>query len=145
VLICAFPSASCRDRGDFGVSGQQTTVAVVDDDPDMRDAMDSLLSALGYAAELYASAEEFLNAAATTEAAFLIVDIQLGDITGVELGRQLSASGFKFPIVFMTGSCDATYWKQATELGCVAFLQKPFTGREFNKAIEAAIGQIEGC
>jgi FixJ family two-component response regulator len=55
--------------------------------------------------------------------------------------RQLSASGFKFPIVFMTGSCDAAFWRQATDLGCAAFLQKPFTARELTKAIGAAIGQ----
>jgi FixJ family two-component response regulator len=122
--------------------GEQMTVAIVDDDPHIRDAMESLLSCYGYATEMYASAADLLKAAPTTKAAFLIVDIQLGDITGVELGRQLYACGFKFPIVFMSGSCDATHWKQATELGCAAFLRKPFTDRELSKAIEAAIGQM---
>jgi FixJ family two-component response regulator len=126
--------------GDFDVSAQKITVAVVDDDQTMREALDSLLSSYGYAVELYASAEEFLNAAKACKAACLLVDIQLGDITGVEMVRQLFALGCKFPIVFMSGSCDAAHWKQATEMGCVAFLRKPFSAGELSKAIGAATG-----
>jgi FixJ family two-component response regulator len=89
---------------------------------------------------LFASAEEFLGAAATSEAACLVVDIQLGGISGVELGRQLSASGFTFPIIFMTGSRDELHRRQAMELGCAAFLLKPFSADRLIEAVAKAIG-----
>ena len=115
-----------------------SVVAIVDDDPGMRQALDSMLRALGYCTELYASAEEFLRAAITTEAACLVVDIQLGDIFGVDLGRQLSATGFEFPIIFMTGSEEETHRRQAMDFGCVAYLRKPFPAKQLVEAISKA-------
>src|SRR6187431_1871548 len=102
------------------------TVVVVDDDPVMRQALDGLLSVLGYRTELHASAAEFLGAADTTEAACLMFDIQLGAMTGIDLARKLAASGLDFPILFMTGSDDEQFRRDAIDLGCVAFLRKPF-------------------
>jgi FixJ family two-component response regulator len=115
-------------------------IAVVDDDPDVRQAMKIVLSAFGYPAELFASAEEFIDAAMTTEAACLLVDIQLGGISGVELGRHLSTIGFDFPIIFMTGSPDEMIQRQALDLGCVAYLRKPFRTEQLVAAVRKAIG-----
>ncbi len=121
--------------------GRRIIVAIVDDDPGMRAALQSLLSSHGYVAELYASAAEFLDAATTSKAACLLVDVQLGDITGIEMGRRLCAGGYRFPIVFMTGSTDATFRKQAMDLGCAAYLQKPFTADRLGEAILTATGE----
>src|SRR5262249_38657253 len=98
-----------------------------------------LLSSRGYRPASFASAEEFLGAAATSEAACLVVDIQLGGISGVELGRQLSTRGFTFPIIFMTGSRDEMHRRQAIDFGCVAFLLKPFPADQLIDAITSAI------
>ena len=118
-------------------------VAIVDDDPEIREALESMLSSFGYRTELYASAEEFLRAAPTTEAACLVVDIQLGDISGIELGRQLSVTGFEFPIIFVTGSVEETHRQQAMGLGCVAYLQKPFPAKQLFEVIVRAIDARE--
>jgi FixJ family two-component response regulator len=117
-------------------------VAVVDDDLVMRQAMARLLSALGYCTELFASGEAFLDAATKSEASCLVVDIQLGDISGVELGRQLTANGFTFPIIFMTASDDETIRNGAMQLGCVSYLRKPFPADELIAAIVMAIGSV---
>ena len=114
-------------------------IAVIDDDDSMLDAMEQLLSALAYQTELYKSAEAFIDAVAESEAACLVVDIQLGDISGIELARQLSGMGFTFPIIFMTGADDNFVRKQAMELGCIAFLRKPFPVNDIAKAITDAI------
>jgi len=98
-------------------------IAVLDDDPVVRQAVGRLLAASGYGIELYASAGEFLSAP-KSDATCLVVDIELGDISGIELGRHLVATGYKFPMVFMTASEDETLREQAIELGCVAFLYK---------------------
>jgi len=122
------------------MAAERNVIAVLDDDPALRLALGDLLSLSGYRTELYASAEEFITAAKTTEASCLVVDIQLGKVSGVELGRQLSRAGFTFPIVFMTGSQDEGFRRQAMDLGCVAYLHKPFPKARLIEAIKMAIG-----
>ena len=90
--------------------------------------------------KLYGSAEAFIAAATRSAAACLLVDIQLGDLTGIELTRHLSAMGFTFPIIFMTGSDDRLFRKQAIEIGCVAYLSKPIPPERLKAAIAEAIG-----
>ena len=116
----------------------RNVVAIIDDDPGMRRALENMLCAFGYRTEIYASAGEFVRAAITTEAACLVVDIQLGDISGVELGRQLSTTGFEFPIIFMTGSEEETHRRQAMDFGCVAYLRKPFPAKQLIEALLTA-------
>ena len=113
-------------------------IAVVDDDPGVRKALERLLSASGYRAESFASAEEFLSAAPTSRATCLIVDFNLLDVSGLELARRLSTAGFDFPIIFVTGSADDTVRKQCMEFGCVAFLRKPFPQDRLMHAIKVA-------
>ena len=102
---------------------QQRIVAIIDDDPGIRNATASLLSAFGYGTETFDSAEEFLSAAATSAATCLLVDIQLGNISGLDLVRQLAAVGFKLPVIFMTGCANEAIRSQATQLNCcIAYL-----------------------
>jgi FixJ family two-component response regulator len=115
-------------------------IAIIDDDPDVLGGLNLLLSSCGYRPALFSSAEESLGAAATSDAACLVVDIQLGGISGVELGRQLSAKGFTFPTIFMTGSRDELHRRQAMELGCAAFLLKPFSAERLIETVKKAIG-----
>jgi FixJ family two-component response regulator len=116
----------------------EMTVAVIDDDPEMRSAMASLLTAHGYCPETFDSAETFLTCASTSKATCLVVDIQLGDISGVELAHQLAADGFTYPIIFMTGLDDEVIRRQAVAAGGVAFLRKPFPAQMLFDAIEKA-------
>jgi FixJ family two-component response regulator len=120
------------------------TVGVVDDDPEIRDALEWILSSKGFQTELYASAEEFIEAAKTSKAACLLVDIQLGDISGVELARQLSAIDCIFPVIFMSGSSDTVMYRQAMDLGCVAFLHKPFPADQLVESIMMATLAMPG-
>ena len=119
---------------------RQNVIAIIDDDAGIRGCLENLLGALDYRTELYSSAEEFVRSATITEAACLLIDIQLGDISGVELARQLSATGFTFPIIFMTGSRDETHRRQAMDFGCVEYLNKPFHTDQLIRAITKAIG-----
>ena len=116
------------------------TIAVVDDDPSVRKALARLLSVFGYRVELFASAEEFLGAAPTSKAMCLLLDIKLGATSGLDLARRLSAEGFDFPIVFMTGSEKDVVRLQCLDFGCVAFLQKPIPEVHLMDALAKAIG-----
>ena len=120
---------------------QQYVVAVVDDDPGMRDLVETLITAFGLCAEVYGSGEGFLKVAAESEAACLIVDIGLEDMTGIELGRRLARMGFAFPIIFMTGSDDEMLRHEAEKLGFVAYLRKPFRAVHLMEAIKKVIGE----
>jgi FixJ family two-component response regulator len=122
------------------VSTAKKVIAVIDNDERILAALERLLSALGYQTELYESAQAFIDAATKSEAACLVVDIQLGAISGIELGRQLSGMGFTFPVIFMTASLNHLFRKQAMEFGCIAFLQKPIPVNELAKAITDAMG-----
>ena len=102
-------------------------VAIIDDNVRLLGALSRLLSGIGYHTELYASAKEFLDVAMTSEALCLIVDIQLGDSCGLKLARHLAKTGFTIPIIFMTGNGDEALKKQAMEIGCIAYLRKPFS------------------
>jgi FixJ family two-component response regulator len=121
---------------------QCKVVAVVDDDPGMRKATATLLSALGYCTELFSSGKAFLDAANASKAACLVVDVQLGDISGLEMWRQLEAAGCKFPIIFMTACDDEALHSQAMEFGCVAYLRKPFSADLLIEAIAKATAHI---
>jgi FixJ family two-component response regulator len=121
------------------MSNPQNIIAVVDDDPEMRGSLEALLSAHGYDVETFDSAETFIARASTCRAFCLIVDIHLGDITGVELARQLAADGFKFPIIFMTGHHHTDIERQAFAIGGVAFLYKPFSATTLIDAIKKVV------
>jgi FixJ family two-component response regulator len=105
---------------------KRKVVAVLDDNLRILGAMSRLLSAFGYDTELYASAKEFLDAAMTTEAICLIVDIELGESCGIEFAQHLANAGFTMPIIFMTADDNESVKRRAMEVGCVAFLPKPF-------------------
>jgi FixJ family two-component response regulator len=114
----------------------EKTVGVVDDDPEIRRAMKSILSAYGYKTCIFDSAEAFLRSAPTSKAKCLVVDVQLGEMSGVELVRQLKDLGFTFPTIFMTGLDDETVRTQALQLGCVDYLRKPFPANLLIEALE---------
>jgi FixJ family two-component response regulator len=105
---------------------REPVVAIVDDDPDLRDALEMMLALEGFRTEPFASAKEFIAAARTTQATCLLVDLQLGDMSGIEMCHVLSAMGYNFPIVFMSGAHDHILYRLALDVPHVAFLHKPF-------------------
>ena len=121
------------------MAARENVIAVVDDSDIMRDALNQMLASCGYRTELYASAEEFIRSATATPAACLVVDVDLGDISGPELLRYLAANDLHFPVILMSGSCDATLDRLAAELGCLKFLRKPFAPTHLLEAIAQAL------
>ena len=122
------------------MASEKKIVAIVDDDPEMRACMADLVSTLGYDAKTFDSAEAFLVCAPTSKANCVVLDIQLGDISGIELAHQLTAEGHRFPVIFMTSLDDERVLAQAVGAGGVAFLRKPFSAKILNDAIRTAIG-----
>lgn len=113
-------------------------IAIVEDDPSMLKGVVRLLRAHGFATEAYASAEAFLGAA-ETKAVCLLLDNNLGGISGIELQRQLATAGSTLPVIFMTAVESESDQREASDAGCVAYLRKPFLARQLIDAIGKAL------
>jgi FixJ family two-component response regulator len=113
-------------------------VFVVDDDSRLRDALSSLITALGLRVATFGSAAEFLQAERPDSPACLVLDLQLPGVNGLELQQQLRDQEAP-PIVFITGHGDVPSSVRAMKAGAVEFLQKPFREGDLLKAIQTAI------
>jgi FixJ family two-component response regulator len=111
-------------------------LAVVDDDVDVRTALNRLLRALGHEVRLYASAEEF--ATDRPEADCLIVDIRLPGLNGIELREQMHSAGPVPPIIFITGDGDRFLGEDSPP--DTPMLHKPFDEETLVAAISDAVG-----
>ena len=117
------------------VDSNNMTVAVVDDDPDVRTALNRLLRSMNHEVRLFASAEEF--AADSIHVDCLILDIRLPGLSGPELREQMHAAGRLLPLVFMTGDGDR-FPADAVPLG-IPTLRKPFDEDTLVAALDNAL------
>lgn len=122
------------------MTGSDQIVFVVDDDERIRDAVGELLAAHGIAAVGFESAGDYVAARKPDVAACLILDVELPDINGLDLQRQI-AEGDHPPIVFVTGHGDIPSSVRAIKHGAVDFLTKPFSEADLMAAVQAAIIQ----
>ena len=106
----------------------------------MRREIAKLVSAFGFAAETFDSVAVFLKSAAASRAACLVIDIQLGGASGVELAHQLAAGGCKCPIVFTTAIDDERSRSEAAAAGGIACLRKPIRADALIEIIIKAVG-----
>ena len=112
-------------------------VSIVDDDPSVRETTVDLMQSSGFAANAFASAEDFLASHAYT--ACLILDVKMQGMGGVELQRQLRAKGLHIPIIFITAHNDEGVRTQALKGGAIAFLPKPVNPKELFRAVRSVL------
>jgi FixJ family two-component response regulator len=120
------------------VTADRQIVFVIDDDPRVREALLSLLASAGLEVAVFASATEFLSADKPDAAACLVLDLELPDIHGLELQKELAEREAP-PIVFITGHGDIPSSVKAMKAGAVEFLSKPFDDDELLHAIDVAL------
>ena len=113
-------------------------IAIVDDDPDVRASLDSLMRSAGLDARCFDGARELLDARDAATVTCVVTDLHMPDMTGLELQNELTRRGWIQPVIFMTAfPTDATR-KQAFAAGAAAFLTKPIDPDALLDAIEAA-------
>jgi FixJ family two-component response regulator len=117
----------------------KTVIAVVDDDPSVRQGLQRLIRSFGWHAETFASAQEFLARPTAQAPSCLVLDLQLPGLSGLDLQKQMAESGLEIPIVFLTGHGNIPSSVQAMKAGAVEFLTKPFDEEDLLKAIREAI------
>jgi FixJ family two-component response regulator len=114
-------------------------ISVVDDDESMREAMRGLMKSLGYAAQAFASAEEFLNSREALRTSCLIADVQMPGMTGLELHRHLIASGNAIPTILITAYPNDRARARALGDGVMGYLSKPFDEDDLLACIRSSL------
>ncbi|MER8479233.1 response regulator transcription factor [Mesorhizobium sp. M1163] len=114
-------------------------VAIVDDDPGVRDALDSLFRSVGMTTRAFGSAAEMLQADLPQSSGCLILDVRLPGLSGLDFQMQLASHGIDLPVVFMTGHGDIPMTVRAMKAGAVDFLSKPFRDQDMLDAVTSAI------
>lgn len=119
----------------------QELVCVVDDDQSVRRGLRRLFKAAGFAAEMFASAEDYLAREKFAGAICLVLDVRMPGINGLELQRELDKRAAGEQIVFITGYNDAPSCREAMRNGAVDFLLKPFDDADLIAAVTSAFAR----
>jgi FixJ family two-component response regulator len=120
-------------------------ISIIDDDDSVRESLQRLMRSVGFAVNVFASAEEFLDSDRLRYTDCLILDVRLPGMNGLELQRHLATSQSEIPIIFITSYEDDEVRARALNAGAVDYLVKPFNNEDLLDAIEAALkSKIDG-
>jgi FixJ family two-component response regulator len=114
-------------------------IAIVDDDDEVRAAIESFVSSLGLAARTFGSAKSFLQSSLLSETACLILDVQMPTMSGIELYSYLLDLGQDIPVIFITAYPDRAEEIRALHAGAVCFLHKPFNEQCLVECLDEAL------
>jgi FixJ family two-component response regulator len=114
-------------------------VSVVDDDESVRESLPDLLRELGFRAEAFASAEEFLASGVVGRTHCLLLDISMPGMSGPALQQELTRRQHAIPIVFITAQADDGLRARLLQAGAVDCLYKPFSEAALLDAVTAAL------
>jgi FixJ family two-component response regulator len=117
-------------------------ISIVDDDQAVREATKGLMRALGFRAKTFGSAEDFLNFDRLHSTACLIADVQMPQMTGLELHRRLVASGVSIPTILITAYPDDSVRARALQAGVLGYLTKPFNKDDLLIYIHSALDRL---
>jgi len=117
----------------------QPTVIIVDDDPGIRESLESLLRSVGLQVTALGSVPEFVKEGRPAGAACLVLDVRLPGRSGLDFQRELSAANIHVPIIFITGYGDIPMSVQAIKGGAIEFLTKPFRDQDLLDAIQLGL------
>ena len=119
-------------------------VSVIDDDVSVRESLPDLLRMLGYAAEAFSSADEFLASGSVGRTDCLLLDIAMPIMSGPDLQKKLTLKGHDIPIIYITACEDATTRARVLKSGAVECLHKPFSDGALLSALHAAFNRTRG-
>jgi FixJ family two-component response regulator len=122
-------------------SSYSRSVAIVDDESAVRDALLDLLDEAGLLACAFASGEAFLASGCQYECSCLITDIRMPGMSGLDLQSRLNAERLRLPIIFITAHGDEFMRVQALRGGAIEFLAKPFDDEVLLRTVRAALEQ----
>jgi len=119
-------------------------ISIIDDDPSVRQATQSLVRSLGHNAQVFSSAEEYLESATALMSACLITDLHMPGMSGADLQDRLIAEGHHVPIIFVTAYFEERVRARVMDHGALGFLRKPFSDESLIECLDKALngGQV---
>ncbi len=114
-------------------------VYVIDDDASVCLALERLMRSAGYQVKTFPSAIAFLDHGLSEQPCCLILDVEMPELTGLDLQQELAARGISIPIIFLTGHGTIPMSVQAMKTGAADFLTKPCDDKELLEAVKEAI------
>lgn len=130
---------SKRSPAPVASAGEEPIVFVIDDDPSMREALNSLFRSVGLRVELFGSAPELLQAELPDVTSCLVLDIRLPKRSGLDFQAELAKAAIEIPIIFITAHGDVPMTVRAMKAGAVDFLTKPFRDQDLLDAVALAL------
>jgi FixJ family two-component response regulator len=121
------------------MSGETSTVFVVDDDPLLLMALKRVLRSTGYEVETFESADMFLNSVAANTPGCLLLDVAMPGLSGLQVQQLLLGSPAERPIIFLSGKSDIRLTVHAMKSGAVDFLTKPVDPTKLLAAVAEAV------
>ncbi|MEH2543631.1 FixJ family two-component response regulator [Bradyrhizobium sp. AZCC 2262] len=118
---------------------KKVLVSVVDDDRFFRESMCRLMRSLGFTADIFASAAEFLASPRLAETACMIADIHMPEMTGLELYRRLIDTGHAVPTIFVTAFPTDVDRARALNDGALCYLRKPVDEEHLTRCVREAL------
>jgi FixJ family two-component response regulator len=119
----------------------QPIVFVVDDDASVREALGGLIRSAGWAVEVFASAQQFLERAPVDVPSCLVLDLQLPDLSGLDLQQRMTEAHNEIPIVFISGHGDVPTSVKAMKAGAIEFLTKPLVDGDVIESVRDALSR----
>ncbi|MEH2513535.1 FixJ family two-component response regulator [Nitrobacteraceae bacterium AZCC 1564] len=114
-------------------------ISIIDDDGSVRVATSNLVRSLGYIVHAFASAEEFLLSNEVNGTSCIIADVQMGEMSGIELQAHLHAQGHRVPFIFITAFPAESVRARALNAGATCFLTKPYDADALINCVDAAL------
>jgi FixJ family two-component response regulator len=124
-----------------GIGDVNSSVCVIDDDPEFCDSVGRLLRSVGLNTRQFSSVSDFFNAPPPDGPTCLVLDVRLPGRSGLELQRDLAAANRQLPIIFITAHGDIPMTVQAMKGGAIEFLTKPFRDQDLLDAVEAGLAR----
>jgi FixJ family two-component response regulator len=122
----------------------QPLVVVVDDDPRIRESLESLVESAGMKARVFSLAQDFLHGDLLAEASCLVTDIRMPGMNGLDLQRRVRLERPELPVIFITAHYDDKLEQTAFAQGAAFFVRKPLDADELLRAIKMALCKLPG-
>jgi FixJ family two-component response regulator len=121
--------------------GAKPIVAVVDDDPRLRESLESLIESAGFTARVFALGEDFLRGGQLEVTSCLITDVRMPGMDGLDLQRRVRLARLELPIIFITAHHEDEVERRAFAEGAAFFIRKPFDAEELLRATRLALSK----
>ena len=114
------------------------TIFIVDDDDAVRNAVSISLSVAGFNVKEHSSAQSFLGEY-SDQPGCIIADVQMPNMSGLELQQELKNKNIEIPIIFITGHGDVKMSVNALKAGAIDFIEKPFSKDQLVSRVREAV------